>query len=422
MPDLQRGTAPPVSIRIGIVPVNKEVYGMTPEYRAFYDQLADRGVTRRSFLKYCGSVAAMLGLAETMAPTIAGAVEAAAGSKLYPAVWMNGGACTGCTESAAQSTYPDIASIVLDILSLNYIETVMMATGHDADKALYDTAEQFAGKFIMIYEGTVMTGLEGNTLRVADKTGLQFIDEIAPKAAVIVAVGSCAVDGGWVKAHPNPAGGTGISMYLKEKGIGTPVINLPTCPVNPEWIVAIVVDALLLGGIDADGAVTPGLAAKLDEFGRPKYIFGQTIHDNCPRRGHFENGEFVYQFGSPEEAKGYCLYPVGCKGPQTQTNCPIVRWNNQTSWCVESGAPCIGCGNFNWVDNGAPFLGRMLKVGLGSGPQGGGYNPGVVGAAAGGVVLGALGVHAAGMAATGRLGKEPGVPAANDSKTKGGDE
>lgn len=391
---------------------------MANEDRAFYDQLAARGVTRRSFVKYCGSVAAMLGLGETMAPTIASAVEAAAGSKLYPAVWLNGGACTGCTESIAQATYPDVASIVLDVLSLNYIETIMMATGEAADEALMQTVEESAGKFIMVYEGSVMTGLEGNTLRIAGKTGTQILEEVAPKAAAIVAVGSCAVDGGWVRAEPNPAGGMGVAEYLKQKGIATPVINLPACPVNPEWIVAIVVDALMLGGIDADGKVSDGLVAKLDAQGRPKFIYGMTIHDQCPRRGHFENGEFVYQFGSEEEAKGYCLYPVGCKGPQTLTNCPSVRWNNQASWCVESGAPCIGCGNFNWVDESAPFLGRMRKVGIGAGANGGGFNPGVVGAAVGGVVVGALGVHGIGMAATGRLGKEPGSEAKQE---KGGD-
>jgi hydrogenase small subunit len=121
-------------------------------------------------------------------------------------------------------------------------------------------------------------------------------------------------------------------MYLQEKGISTPVVNLPTCPVNPEWVVAIVVDVLLLGSLES-GA----LLDKLDRHGRPKYIFGQTIHDNCPRRGHFENGNFVNEFGTEEEALGYCLYKVGCKGPQTYTNCPIVRWNRRTSWCVESG-------------------------------------------------------------------------------------
>ncbi len=395
---------------------------MTNESRAFYDRLADSGVTRRDFLKYCGSVAAMLGLSEAMVPQIAAAVEGAASSKLTPAVWVNGGACTGCTESMAQATYPDVAQVVLDILSMNYMETIMYATGEDADKALYETAEANAGKFIMIYEGSVMTGLEGNLLRVAGEPSLKVLDELGPKAAAVVAVGSCAVDGGWVRSVPSVGAknvptdstqwATGVSQYFASKNIETPVINLPTCPVNPEWIVAMVIDVLLLGQL-ADGSILD----KLDEFGRPKLIFGQTIHDQCPRRGHFENGEFVYQFGSAEEAKGYCLYPVGCKGPQTYTNCPIVRWNNQTSWCVESGSPCIGCGDFNWVDQNAPFLGRFRKVGIGSGPEGGGYNPTMIGAAIGGVAVAALGVHAAASAATGRLGHLPADP----EKKEGGD-
>jgi hydrogenase small subunit len=390
---------------------------MAFEDRVFSDELAARGVTRRDFVMFCGSVAAMLGLSETMIPTIASAVEAAAGSKLYPAVWVNGGACTGCTESMAQATYPDVAAVVLDILSMNHMETVMMAMGDDAERALYDTVEKNEGKAIMIYEGSVMKGWDGNALIVRGEPSLKVLDDLAPKVAAIIAVGSCAVDGGWVMAGPNTADATGVSMYLAEKGIETPVINLPTCPVNPEWIVAMVVEVLLLGELES-GVILE----KLDAQGRPKLIFGQTIHDNCPRRGHFENGEFVYQFGTPEEVKGYCLYPMGCKGPQTQTNCPIVRWNNQTSWCVESGSPCIGCGNYNWVDNGAPFLGRMRKVGIGSGAQGGGFSPGVAGAVAGGAVVAALGVHGIGMAAAGRMGNAPATEEMKEhDRKKGGD-
>lgn len=367
---------------------------------AFYDRLELRGVSRRDFLKYCGATAAMLGLSQTMAPTIASAIETAAAQKLSPAVWMNGGACTGCTESAAQSTDPDIAQIVLDILSLNYIETIMYATGESANEALRQTVEENEGKFVLIYEGTVMEGFDGNALRIAGKPSIEELLEYAPKAAAIVAVGSCAVDGGWVRANPNPAGGTGVSEFLTRNGVATPVINLPTCPVNPEWIVSIVIDALILGGIDETGKVTPGLAAKLDQFGRPKFIFGQTIHDNCPRRGHFENGEFVYTFGSAEESKGYCLYAVGCKGPQTYTNCPIVRWSDRVSWCVESGSPCIGCGGFNWVDQNAPFLKRFRNVAMDVGN--GGISPELIGVGAAGIVAGALVVHGIGMAAAGR--------------------
>ena len=386
---------------------------MAHEDRAFSDQLAARGVTRRDFLKFCGSVAAMLGLSEAMVPTIASAVEQAAASKLTPAVWLDGGLCTGCTESTAQSTNPDVGQIVLDILSMNYMETIMYATGDSAEAALKDTVEKYKGKFIMVYEGAVMTGWEGNALRVAGKPSLEQIMEVAPNAAAIIAVGSCAVDGGWVKAAPNPGKAMGISEYLKSQNVATPVINLPTCPVNPEWIVAMVVDVLFLGKLES-GAILD----ELDEFGRPKIIFGQTIHDNCPRRGHFENGEFVYQFGSAEEAKGYCLYPMGCKGPQTQTNCPIVRWNNQTSWCVESGSPCIGCGRFNWVDEGAPFLNRFRQIGIGMGNQTGGYAPGNAALLAGGVVAGALVVHGLGMKAAGRIGEGPATEEMKDHDRK----
>jgi hydrogenase small subunit len=377
---------------------------MTIEIRAFSDQLSERGVSRRDFLKFCGSVAAMLGLSEAMVPQIAAAVEQAAASKLTPAVWLDGGLCTGCTESTAQATNPDVAGIVLDLLSMNYMETIMYATGESAEAALKDTVEKSKGKFIMIYEGAVMTGFDGNALRIAGKPGLEQIKEVAPNAAAIIAVGSCAVDGGWVKANPNLAGAIGIGEYLAKEGIKTPVINLPTCPVNPEWIVAMVIDVLLLGGLEPDATGAPKIAAKLDEFGRPTLIFGHTIHDNCPRRGHFENGEFVKEFGSAEEADGYCLYKLGCKGPQTYTNCPIVRWNNQVSWCVESGSPCIGCGGFNWVDENAPFLGRMRRIGVGSGKNDAGYNPATLGMIAGGVVAGALVVHGFGMGAAGRIG------------------
>ncbi len=393
---------------------------MAHEDRAFSDQLAARGVSRRDFLKFCGSVAAMLGLSEAMVPTIASAVEQAAASKLTPAVWIDGGLCTGCTESTAQATNPDVAQIVLDILSMNYMETIMYATGESAEEALAETVEKHKGEFIMIYEGSVMTGWEGNALRIAGHTGLDQIMKVAPNAAAIIAVGSCAVDGGWVKANPNPAGAMGIGEYLKSQKVATPVINLPTCPVNPEWIVAMVVDVLFLGKLES-GAILD----ELDEYGRPKIIFGQTIHDNCPRRGHFENGEFVYKFGSAEEAKGYCLYPVGCKGPQTQTNCPIVRWNDQVSWCVESGSPCIGCGRFNWVDEGAPFLDRFRQIGIGTGPETGGYDPANVALLAGGVVAGALVVHGLGMKAAGRIGEGPATEEMKDydrkRMKKGGD-
>ena len=370
---------------------------MTKEGYSFYEQLEARGVSRRDFMKFCGSTAALLGLSSSMVPSIAAGLESKSG--LTPALWINGGACTGCSESMAQATYPNVADVVLDLLSLNAMETVGMASGEYAEKSIEDMIEAHPGEFILIVEGAAMTGLDGNTLRVAGKPFIETLKHVAENAVAVVAVGSCAVDGGWVRAYPNPAGATGVSMYLKSVGVETPVVNLPGCPVNPEEIVAVVVDVLLLSGLE-------GLVGKLDEYGRPKYLYGQTIHENCQRRGHFEAGHFVYEFGSAEEAQGYCLYAMGCRGPQTFRRCGVIRWNNQSSWCVESGGPCIGCSAFNWVDNSTPFRARARRVGQGMvGPNDGGWDPAIVGAVAGGAVAGALVLHGFGMKAAGRIGK-----------------
>ncbi|MBA4370452.1 MAG: hydrogenase [Coriobacteriaceae bacterium] len=356
------------------------------EDSALYALLDSRGVSRRDFLKYCGSVAALLGLSELAAPQIAAAVEKA--GKLTPTLWLAEGLCTGCTESMAQVDTPDVPAIVLDYLSVNYWETVMAAAGEAAEKNIADTVK--AGGYLVVVEGSVMKGFGGNALRIAGKPALEELETVCKGAAAVVAVGSCAVDGGWVRATPNPADATGVSMFLKEKGIATPVVNLPTCPVNPEWVVAVLVSYLLLGKLP-----------ELDDIGRPKLIFGQTIHDNCPRRGHFENSEFVEVFGSAEEAMGYCLYKLGCKGPQTLTNCPIVRWNRRTSWCVEAGSPCIGCGNLNWVDVGAPFFERSAAVNV---PGVGGVSPDAIGIGLGAVAAGGLLIHGIAQTATGRMG------------------
>jgi hydrogenase small subunit len=387
----------------------------------FTELLAARGVSRRDFLKYCGSVAALLGMSEMYAPQIASAIET--GAKLQPALWMAHGLCTGCTESMAQIGTPDVPTVVLDLLSLNYWETVMAAAGTQAEENI--TATVAKGGYVAIVEGSVMEGFNGNALRIGGKPGIDELKEVCSKAAAVIAVGSCAADGGWVAGSPNPAGATGVTAFLKKNNISVPVINLPTCPVNPEWVVAILVD-VLLGGELANGSILK----KLDSEGRPTLIFGRTIHDSCPRRGHFENGEFVV-FGAADQAEketmGWCLYQMGCKGPTTYTNCPSVRWNKKINWCVESGSPCIGCGTAdplkggsgNWVDAGTPFLSRVANVRL---PGVGGVQPAVIGEVIGGVAAAGLIVHGVASAAKGRV---KGVPTETekvyDAKKKGGD-
>lgn len=364
--------------------------------------LEARGVSRRSFMKMCGAVAVAAGLSELAAPRVAQALEesviGATEGNLYPVIWIEGASCTGCTEAFAQIDEPDPATVVLEMISLNYSETLSAAAGWSMEEAKEQTIE--AGNYLLVYEGAVLEGWNGQALRVADKPGTEHLIEAAENANAVIALGSCAVNGGWMGAHPNPAGAIGVQKCLEEAGISTPVINVPGCPANPEWLVALIVDVVLLKLGPADIPLT--------REGKPEQIFGQTIHDNCQRRGHFENGEFVYEFGSEEEKKGYCLYPVGCRGPQTYANCGIVRYNHRRSWCVESGAPCIGCceaapmdPGHNWVEVNTPFFKRHRDLRIGDWM----IQPGTIALTITGILAAALVVHGFGMKAAGRAPK-----------------
>ena len=364
----------------------------------FQSMLEARGVTRRSFMKLCGAIAVAAGLGELAAPRVAQALEesviGATRGNLYPVIWIEGASCTGCTESFAQVETPDAATVVLDMISLNYSETLSAAAGYSMEEAKAQTIE--AGNYILIYEGAVLEGWDGQALRVADMPGTEHLVEAAANANAVVALGSCAVNGGWMAAHPNPSHALGVQQYLQKAGItNVPVVNVPGCPANPEWLMAVLVDVVMMNQLP-----------ELNSQNKPAGIFDQTIHDNCERRGHFENGEFVYEFGSEEEAKGYCLYALGCRGPQTKSNCGITLWNNRRSWCVQAGAPCIGCCEANpnnpgdnWVEVNTPFLKRHRDLLIGDWM----VQPGTIALGLTGLVAAALVVHGFGMKMSGRM-------------------
>ena len=364
----------------------------------FSEMLEARGVTRRSFMKLCGTIAVAAGLSELAAPRVASALEnsviGATKGNLYPVIWIEGASCTGCTESFAQVETPDPAGVVLELLSLNYSETLSAAAGWSMEEAKEQTIE--SGNYVLVYEGAVLEGWGGQALRVADKPGTEHLIEAAEKAKTVIALGSCAVNGGWMGAHPNSADALGVEQFLKKSGIDVPVVNIPGCPANPEWLISVLVDVIMLDSKQL----------KLTSDNKPEGIFGQTIHDNCERRGHFENGEFVYKFGSEEEAKGYCLYPLGCRGPQTKSTCGITMWNNRRSWCVQAGSPCIGCCEANpndpgdnWVEVNTPFYKRHRDLRIGDWM----VQPGTIALTLTGLVAAALVVHGFGMKATGRM-------------------
>ncbi|MGD9016224.1 MAG: hydrogenase small subunit [Desulfobacterales bacterium] len=305
--------------------------------KAFYERLEAKGVSRRDFMKYCTYLTATMGLSSSFVPKVAEVFAAPA--QRPPVIWLHFGECTGCSEATLRSMYPWIDELVLEVLSMEYHETIMAAAGHQAEEQLENAVKAHAGKFICVVEGAIATNYNGGYGKIAGKSFLDIAKEVIPKAAGTICIGSCSAYGNIPAAAPNPGGYMGV-----KEAIGVPTINIAGCPPNPVNFVGTVVNYLLLGKLPA-----------VDELGRPLFAFGKTIHDQCPRRGHFENDEFVEVFGSEEAAMGYCLYKVGCRGPETYNNCPTAKFNDGTSWPVEAGAPCIGCSEPGFWDTMTPF-------------------------------------------------------------------
>jgi [NiFe] hydrogenase small subunit len=278
-----------------------------------------------------------MGLSSSFVPKVAEVFAAPA--QRPPVIWLNFAECTGCTEAAIRSMYPWIDELVLEILDIAYHETIMAAAGVQAEEQLKSAVEKYKGKFICVVEGAIATKYNGGYGKIGGRTFLEIGKEVCSKAAGVICIGSCSSFGNIQAAAPNPGGYMGVGEAL-----GIKTVNIAGCPPNPVNFVGTVVNYLLLGKLPA-----------LDNLGRPLFAYGKTIHDQCPRRSHFENDEFVEEFGSEEAAAGYCLYKMGCRGPETYNNCPIAKFNDGTSWPIQAGHPCIGCSEPGFWDKSTPF-------------------------------------------------------------------
>ena len=120
----------------------------------FERRLEQKGITRRSFLKYCGVIAGALGLGPTFGPQV---YKAFAASPRPSVLWLHFAECTGCTEAALRTTSPSFADLIFDIISLDYHETIMAAAGTQAESTLHSAAEANSGQFFCVVEGSIPT-------------------------------------------------------------------------------------------------------------------------------------------------------------------------------------------------------------------------------------------------------------------------
>lgn len=288
-------------------------------------------VERRDFLRFCGGlmVAAPFGLPLTSGKSVE-AIAAAIGAAKRPSViWLHFQDCTGCSETLLRTSQPDLEKLLFDVISLDYHETLMAASGHQAEQALRDAMQHNRGEYVCVVEGSIPTKDRGQYMKLAGRPAMEVLADVAENAAAVIAIGSCASWGGVPSSGPNPTGAVGADALLSNK----PIINIPGCPPNPYTFLAVVLQYATAGTLPA-----------LDALKRPLFAFDRLIHDHCPRRAHFDAGRFARQFGDEGHRKGWCLYALGCKGPTTHAACSTRHFNDVVDcWPIGIGAPCAGC-------------------------------------------------------------------------------
>jgi hydrogenase small subunit len=311
------------------------------------EMLASRGIGRRSLLKFAIAMATSLALPPAIAPLMAANLAKA---KRRSVIWLSFQECTGCVETLLRATSPTIDQLIFDFISLDYQEVLMAAAGASAEKSLRDAIAANTGEYLLAIDGSIPTRDSGVYSLTGGRSNLAMLEDIARDAKAILAIGTCAAFGGIPKAFPNPTGAVGVEDLVSDK----PIVNIPGCPPVPE----------VLSGVLAY-FISFGRLPDLDARKRPLAYFGATIHDQCYRRAFYDQGKVAKTFDDEGARQGWCLFELGCKGPTTHNACASLRWNNGTSFPIQSGHGCIGCSQPDFWDAGSFYTSLASGVATG---------------------------------------------------------
>lgn len=285
-------------------------------------------ITRRQFLKGILASAAALGLSNSHLFRIYEAFADATTSP--PIIWLQASGCTGCSVSFLNwidsTTGHEADEVLLENISLKYHPTIEAAAGQLAIDTAKNARKTYSGSYVLVVEGAVPTGLNGNYCHIWNDAGTpytakQAVLDFAATANNIISLGTCAAYGGIPAGAPNPTVASGVNTLLPWVD-AKKVVNIPGCPAHPDLLVGTIVDILT------------GNLGKLDSIGRPVKYYANSIHQLCPR---------VCSKKANDIGEAGCLIKVGCRGRSSKGDCPTRMWNNGINWCVGVNAPCNGC-------------------------------------------------------------------------------
>lgn len=274
--------------------------------------------------------------------------------------------CDGCTISISGAKNPSVDQLLnrripgLPKIILHH-SVLSVESGKRFMEAHHKARSGELGKpYVVIFEGSVPDE------RIARKFGgywaamgsdeidgqkkpvptSQWLRDLAPGAAAVIAVGTCATWGGIPAAAGNVTNSMSVMDFLGAdylSTLGLPPINVPGCaPVGDNMTEVIASILMFLGGF--------GPLPEFDHLGRPSWQFSETVHRRCVLAGNYEEGKFAERHGERK-----CLVELGCWGPVVQCNIVSRGAQSHMGGCMNTGGVCIGCTMPGFPDSFAPF-------------------------------------------------------------------
>ncbi|HEX4108510.1 MAG TPA: hydrogenase expression protein HypE [Solirubrobacteraceae bacterium] len=283
-------------------------------------------------------------------------------TRIVHVLWLTSGlGCDGDTVALTAATNPSLEELLRGPLPgvppmVLYNSMLAFENGEEFLTAFHDAAEGRLDPFILVLEGSVPNEAvngEGHWAAMGvDASGqpiltCTWIDRLAPRAAAVLALGTCAAYGGIPAMRNNPTGAMGLRDYLGaswKSRMGLPIVNLPGCPVQPDNITEVLLDLIC----HLSGTAPP---LDLDAQGRPRRLFSRTVHEGCDRAGFADHAQFSITHGD-----GRCLVRLGCKGPVVKCNVPLRGWVNGIGGCPNVGGICMACTMPGFPDRYMPFV------------------------------------------------------------------
>jgi hydrogenase small subunit len=284
-------------------------------------------------------------------------------------LWMTSGlGCDGDTVAMTAATSPSLEDLLGRTIPgmpgvVIYNPFLAVEYGEEFMKAWYDAEAGKLDPFILVLEGAVpneeingeghWAGFGVNPTTGQPITTNEWIDRLAPHAAIVMAVGTCATYGGIPAMKNNPTGAMGLRDYLGRSWrsrLGHPIVNLPGCPAQPDNIT----ETLLYLVLQIAGTTQQ---IDLDDQGRPAWLFERTVHEVCNRAGFADHGDYADHLGDD----GRCLVKFGCKGPVVKCNVPARGWINGIGGCPNVGGICMACTMPGFPDKYLPLMDTGAK-------------------------------------------------------------